>query len=175
MLATYRVGVLMTSNGFARVVNSAFLNELKECNSPLWEDVNLLGSYTHGPFCGDWIEQEAGPLLRRLREELAAQFRLEETFGFVAGPGLNQDRNISKAMDQHLGIVLMCVALSEQLDDHEYCGTLSGETLGIWHQLKKLYEIIMEHEALERRLCAAAWAPVLPEAKESAMSDSKVG
>jgi len=167
MLATYGIGAVMTSDGFSRVVNSAFLNELKECNSPLWEDVNLLGSYTQEPFCADWIEQEAGPLLRRLRDELSAQFRLEETFGFVAGPSQHQDRNISKAMDQHLGIVLMCVALSEQLDDLEYCGTLSSETLGIWHQMKKLYEIIMEHEALERRLCAAAWAPVLPETKTS--------
>lgn len=156
----------MTSVGFARVVNSAFMNELKECNSPLWDDVNTLGSYTQEPFCADWIEQEAGVLLRRLRDELASQFRQEETYGFVAGPTLHQDRNVSKAMDQHLGIVLMCVALSEQLDDLEYCGTLSGETLSIWHQLKRLYEAIMAHEALERRLSAAAWAPILPESRE---------
>ena len=157
----------MTSVGFARVVNSAFMNELKECNSPLWEDVNTLGSYTQEPFCADWIEQEAGVLLRRLRDELSSQFRLEETYGFVAGPTLHQDRNVCKALDQHLGIVLMCVALSEQLDDLEYCGTLSGETLSIWHQLKRLYETIMEHEALERRLSAAAWAPILPESREA--------
>ncbi len=156
----------MTSFGFARVVNSAFMNELKECNSQLWEDVNTLGSYTQEPFCADWIEQEAGSLLRRLRDELSTQFRLEETFGFVAGPSLHQDRNVSKAMDQHLGIVLMCVALSEQLDDLEYCGMLSSETLGIWNQMKRLYETIMEHEALERRLAAAAWAPILPETRE---------
>jgi len=156
----------MNSNGFARVVNNAFLIELKECNSSLWEDVNLLGSYTQEPFCADWIEEEAGVLLRRLRQELSGQFRLEETFGFVAGPSQHQDRNVSKAIDQHLSIVLMCVALSEQLDDLEYCGTLSSETLGIWHQMKRLYELIMEHEALERRLSAAAWAPILPEARE---------
>jgi len=156
----------MNSNGFARVVNNAFLIELKECNSSLWEDVNLLGSYTQEPFCADWIEEEAGVLLRRLRQELSGQFRLEETFGFVAGPSQHQDRNVSKAMDQHLSIVLMCVALSEQLDDLEYCGTLSSESLGIWHQMKRLYELIMEHEALERRLSAAAWAPILPEARE---------
>lgn len=156
----------MNSNGFARVVNNAFLIELKECNSSLWEDVNLLGSYTQEPFCADWIEEEAGVLLRRLRQELSGQFRLEETFGFVAGPSQHQDRNVSKAIDQHLSIVLMCVALSEQLDDLEYCGTLSSETLGIWHQMKRLYELIMEHEALERRLSAAAWAPILPEARD---------
>ena len=149
-------GVAMTLVGFARVVNS-----------PLWEDVNTLGSYTQDPFCADWVEEQAGALLRRLRDELASQFRLEETFGYVAGPSHHQDPNVTKAMDQHLGIVLMCVALSEQLDDHEYCGTLSNEALGVWHQMKKLYERIMEHEALERRLCAAAWAPILPETKET--------
>jgi hypothetical protein len=155
------------TDGFARVVNSAFMNELKECNSTLWEDVNTLGSYTQEPFCADWVEGEAGALLRRLRDELASQFRLEETFGYVAGPSHHQDPNVTKAMDQHLGIVLMCVALSEQLDDYEYGGTLSSEALGIWHQMKKLYERIMEHEALERRLCAAAWSPILPETKET--------
>ena len=61
----------------------------------------------------------------------------------------------------------MCVALSEQIDDHEYCGTLANEALSLWHQMKKLYERIMEHEALERGLCAAAWAPILPETKET--------
>lgn len=157
----------MTSVGIVRVVNSAFMSELKECNSPLWEDVNTLGSYTQEPFCADWIEQEAGLLLRRLRDELSAQFRLEETFGFVPGSSQQQDRNVTKALDQHLGIVLMCVALSEQLDDLEYCGTLSKETLGIWHEMKRLYDLIMEHEALERRLSAAAWAPILPESRES--------
>ena len=116
----------MTSVGFARVLNIAFMNELKECNSPLWEDVNTLGSYSQEPFCADWIEQEAVVLLRRLRDELSTQFRLEETYGFVAGPTHHQDRNVSKALDQHLGIVLMCVALSEQMDDLEYCGKTSG-------------------------------------------------
>ena len=164
---TYQRGVAMTSFGFARVVNSAFMNELKECNSPLWEDVNTLGSYTQEPFCADWIEQEAGTLLRRLREELSGQFRLEETFGYVAGSSRHQDRNVTKAMDQHLGIVLMCVTLSEKLDDLEYCGTLANESMGIWHQMKKLYEMIMEHDALERGLSAAAWAPILPGTREA--------
>jgi hypothetical protein len=153
----------MNSVGFARVVNTAFLNELKECNSKLWEDVTLLGSYTQEPFCGDWIEQNGGGLLRRLRQELSAQFRLEETFGFVAGPSHYQDLNVTKALDQHLSIVLQCVALSEQFDDLEYCGKLSNETYEMWRQMKRLYECIMEHEALERQLSAAAWAPILPE------------
>jgi hypothetical protein len=153
----------MASDGMAKVVNSAFLNELKECNSTLWEDVNLLGAYSQEPFSGDWIEQNGGVLLRRLREELSGQFRLEETYGFVAGTSQHQDRNVTRALDQHLSIVLQCVALSEQFDDLEYCGKLSSETLGMWRQMKQLYECIMEHEALERRLSAAAWAPILPE------------
>ncbi len=153
----------MTSVGYVRVVNIAFLNELKECNTALWDDVNLLGSYAQEPFCGDWIEQNGGSVLRRLRDELSGQFRLEETYGYVPGSGPNQDRNVSKALDQHLSIVLQCVALSEHFDDLEYSGKLSCHTLDIWKQIKYLFESIMEHEALERRLIAAAWAPVLPE------------
>lgn len=153
----------MSIDGTAKVVNSAFLMELKECNAKLWEDVALLGSYSQEPFSSEWIEQNGGALLRRLREELSSQFRLEETYGFVDGLVRVQDQNVARALDQHLSIVLECVALSEQFDDLEYCGKLSSETYGMWKQMKNLYESIMEHEALERRLMASAWAPILPE------------
>ncbi len=149
----------------AKVVNIAFLNELKECNSGLWEDITLMGSYTQEPFCADWIEQNGGSMLRRLRDSLSAQYRLEETFGYVDGANGHQDPNVSRALDQHLSIVLQCVALSEHFDDLEYCGKLHDETLDVWRQLKDLYELIMDHEALERRLAAAAWAPILPESR----------
>jgi hypothetical protein len=154
---------MMVSTGTAKVVNGAFLNEIKECHAPLWEDVALLGAYAQEPFSGEWIEQNGGSLLRRLRDELASQFRLEETYGFVTGPGTFQDSQVTRALDQHLSIVLQCVALSEQFDDLEYCGKLSSETVAMWKQMKRLYECIMEHEALERRLVAASWAPILPE------------
>ncbi|MEQ1830705.1 MAG: hypothetical protein ABL921_32440 [Pirellula sp.] len=157
----------MASDGIAKVVNSAFLNEIKECNSALWEDVNVLGAYAQEPFSGEWIEQNGGVLLRRLRDELSGQFRMEETYGFVVGPTAIQDRNVTRALDQHLCIVLQCVALSEQFDDLEYCGKLSSETLEMWKQMRRLYESIMEHEALERRLVAAAWAPILPETSQT--------
>jgi hypothetical protein len=153
----------MTSVRFSKVINSAFLTEIKECNATLWEDVQLLGAYAQEPFSSDWIEQNAGALLRKLRDELSRQFQLEEIYGFVAGPSLHQDRLVTQALDQHLTIVLQCVALSEQFDDLEYCGKLASETLEMWKQMKRLYELIMEHEALERRLCASAWAPILPE------------
>jgi hypothetical protein len=152
----------MASEKFARVVNCAFLKEIKDCNHPLWDDISLLGSYSQEPFSADWIEQNAGSLLRRLRDELSAQFQMEETFGFVVGPSMVQDKNISRALDQHFLIVLQCVALSEQFDELEYCGKLASETNAIWVRMKALYELIMEHEALERRLVASAWAPVLP-------------
>lgn len=151
----------MRNHKAAKVVNNAFLVELKECNSNLWEDVNLLGAYTQEPFCSDWIEQNGGRLLRRLREELSAQFRLEETFGYVDGPpGDVPDPHIAKAIDQHLNIVLQCVALSEQFDDLEYSGKLSCEAVDIWRKMKRLFDAINEHELLERRLLSAAWAPI---------------
>jgi hypothetical protein len=152
----------MTNHKPVKVLNVAFLNELKECNSNLWEDVTILGAYTQEPFCADWIEQNGGTLLRRLRNELSAQYRLEETYGYVYGTGERQEATITKAIDQHLNIVLQCVALSEQFDDLEYCGKLAGDAIDIWRRMKKLYDAIMEHESLERLLSAAAWAPILP-------------
>jgi hypothetical protein len=141
-----------------KVVNFAFLQEVKESHTTLWDDVNLLGSYVQEPFCADWIEQNGGPLLRRLREGLSSQFRLEETFGYVEGRQATQDPRVGRAIDQHLNIILQCVSLSEQFDDLEYCGRLHCETLEIWRQMRALFESIMDHEALERLLFTGAWS-----------------
>lgn len=141
----------------AKVVNVAFLQELKESHSNLWEDVNLLGAYVQEPFCADWIEQNGGPLLRRLREGLSSQFRLEETFGYVDGPSGVVDKEVEQAIDQHLRIILQCVAMSEQFDDLEYSGQLQFETLTIWKQMRSMYDAILDHEALERRMLSRTW------------------
>ncbi|MFN9853647.1 MAG: hypothetical protein ACK57P_17670, partial [Planctomycetota bacterium] len=85
----------------SKVLNLAFLQELKESHSSLWEDVNVLGSYVQEPFCADWLEENGGTLLRRLREGLGSQFRLEETFGYVDGPVGATAPDIEKAIDQH--------------------------------------------------------------------------
>jgi hypothetical protein len=156
----------------SKVVNVAFLEELKESHSSLWEDVNLLGSYAQEPFCADWIEQNGGALLRRLREGLASQYRLEETFGYVDGPLGSTDPEIEKAMDQHLRIVLQCVALSEQFDDLEYSGRLHGETYGVWRQMRGLYDAVLDHEALERRMMTRGLGLRVPSTSQSNSASS---
>jgi hypothetical protein len=146
----------------SKVLNLAFLQELKESHSNLWEDVNVLGSYVQEPFCLDWLEQNGGDLLRRLREGLCSQYRLEETYGYVDGPIGSTDPDIEKAIDQHLRIVLQCVALSEQCDDLEYTGRLRVESTAIWRQLRAMYDAILEHEALERRIISRALGLQIP-------------
>ncbi|MCU0710444.1 MAG: hypothetical protein MUC43_00185 [Pirellula sp.] len=136
----------------AKIVNYAFLQELKEENTPLWEDVLLLGSYGQEPFSSDWIEQNAGTLLRRLRDRISGQFRMEETLAYIPVEGITQSQPVTKALNQHLQILLHCIALSEQCDDFEYSGKLFTETYEIWKEMRSLYDEIMEHESLERRL-----------------------
>ncbi len=174
IIFTHALGPSIETGGVtmkaSKVVNAAFLQELKEAHSTLWEDVNLLGAYSQEPFCADWVEQNAGGLLHRLREGLSSQFRLEETFGYVTGPEGETDEEVEAAIDQHLRIVLQCVALSEQFDDLEYSGQLPHETLGVWRAMRAMYDAILEHESLERRMLCKAWGfrvqfvhPVLPD------------
>lgn len=146
----------------SKVLNLAFLQELKESHSNLWEDVNVLGSYVQEPFCPDWLEQNGGDLLRRLREGLCSQYRLEETYGYVDGPIGSTDPDIERAIDQHLRIFLQCVALSEQCDDLEYTGRLRVESTAIWRQMRAMYDAILEHEALERRIISRALGLQIP-------------
>ena len=156
----------------SKVLNLAFLQELKESHSSLWEDVNVLGAYVQEPFCADWLEQSGGALLRRLREGLCSQYRLEETYGFVDGPIGKTDPEIEKAIDQHLRIVLQCVALSEQCDDLEYAGRLRTESTGIWRQMRAMYDAILEHEALERRIISRALGLPIPGPSSAGISSN---
>jgi hypothetical protein len=155
-----------------KVLNLAFLQELKESHSSLWEDVNVLGSYVQEPFCPDWLEQNGGDLLRRLREGLCSQYRLEETYGYVDGPVGATDPEIEKAIDQHLRIVLQCVALSEQCDDLEYSGRLRTESMAVWRQMRAIYDAILEHEALERRIISRALGLQIPSPASSHMGSN---
>lgn len=148
----------MTKYDDPRMVNYVYLQDLKEENSSLWEDVILLGAYVQEPFSTDWIEQNAGNLLRRLRDKLSGQFRTEESLAYLHSPGAIQSRDVSQALDQHLRIILHCIAISEQCDDYEYSGQLSSETLEIWKQMRELYEEIMEHESHERRMLSSEWS-----------------
>jgi hypothetical protein len=143
----------------AKIVNYAFLQELKEENSSLWEDVLLLGSYSQEPFSSDWIEQNAGPLLRRLRDKLAGQFRMEETLAYIPAPDAVQSNDVTTAFNQHLKILLHCVSLSEMCDDFEYSGKLYRETVEVWQEMRKLYDEIMDHESLERRMLNLSFSP----------------
>ena len=135
-----------------RIVNYAFLQELKAENTPLWDDVVLLGSYCEEPFSADWIEQNAGNLLRRLREKLSGQFRMEEGLAYIPAPDVIQSEAVTQALNQHFRILVLCETLSEQCDDLEYSGKLSCETHTIWQQLRLLHSAITEHESFELRL-----------------------
>ncbi len=148
----------MTKYDDPRMVNYVYLQDLKEENSSLWEDILLLGAYVQEPFSTDWIEQNAGNLLRRLRDKLSGQFRTEESLAYLHSPGSIQSRDVTRALDQHLQIMLHCIAISEQCDDYEYSGKLSSETLEIWKQMRELYEEIMEHESHERRMLSSGWS-----------------
>lgn len=140
----------MGTGASPRIVNYAFLQELKVENTSLWDDVIQLGAYCEEPFCTDWIEQNAGNLLRRLREKLSGQFRLEEGLAYIPAPDAVQSHDVTRALDQHFKILVHCVTLSEQCDDYEYAGNLSCQTHNIWQQMRSLYAAITEHENLER-------------------------
>ncbi len=101
------------TNQTSKIVNYAFLQELKEENTPLWEDVLLLGSYGQEPFSGDWIEQNAGTLLRRLRDRLAGQFRMEETLAYIPVEGITQSAVVTKALNQHLQFCSIVLRLAK--------------------------------------------------------------
>jgi hypothetical protein len=78
--------------------------------------------------------------------------------GYIPVLGIQQSNEVTVALDQHLRILLHCIALSEQCDDLEYAGHLASETVAIWSQMRVLYDAIMEHESLERRMISTEWS-----------------
>jgi hypothetical protein len=146
-------------------INRAFLQELKDANADYWQlfaDVEKFA--TDSPdspqFSALYGQEEVNLgnfllLLRRLKTEMAKQFLLEETYGYMQTPTMHSatfTATVEQAYKQHQSLFLLAAEICESAERGEFQGKLDEQFPHLISELQRLYRLWNEHEQLERKL-----------------------
>lgn len=137
------------------IVNAAFLHEVKESNLQLWavlqELRTLAADQQSWPSASDQLVSD----LAQLRDCIATEFSLEETYGFIEGiprvdlVGVN---NASTARMQHRELYLQLSEICEQAEKAQYSGTIARDLPIYVGAFEAFDDALRAHEELETEL-----------------------
>lgn len=137
------------------VVNPAFLQEIKDSNPDLWHTVHQLRQVCDSDDEPANVSRQLTRLLDTLRDQLALQFSLEESYGYLAvpqNPSQTPGGLANRAQSQH-GILYMRLSeLAEQSEELQYRGVELPQLLELVAQTSDFDAQLREHERLENEL-----------------------
>lgn len=145
-------------------INAAFLQEVKDFNTDYWKTYNQLqhGTQDRGnaEATSDLVEaQEILNLTRQITKEMAKQFLLEETYGYLQTPlgrGAVYDSEVACARSQHQSLYMLAGEICESLELAGFQGLLSDGISKQEGAIRKLRNDWAEHEQLENKLIQSA-------------------
>ena len=144
-----------TSAVATTMVNAAFLQEVKDSNLQFWQNVHdfkrLLNSAA-GP-----IEHSSKlvKLLGELRDSMAVEFSLEETYGYIDGSYAAHSASAAKAgiaKQQHRELYLRLHEISETAEEAQYRGTIAEDFAALVVLCKEFVVAFDAHEKNESEL-----------------------
>jgi hypothetical protein len=141
------------------VVNPAFLQEIKDSNPDLWESVRRLQEVSQ-------TVDEPSPILRKLtrllddlRDQLALQFSLEESYGYIEVPEQVASQSSRVTIDlanqtqsQHSLLYLRLSDLAEQAEELQYRGVEPQRLRELVDCSGQFYVDLCKHEQMENEL-----------------------
>ena len=136
-------------------VNPAFLQEIKDSNPDLWHLVHELRQTCHSSDQPATLTRKLVRQLDDLRDAIALQFALEESYGFLEVPtsmGTVIDELSAKAHGQHCQLYLQLSELAEQAEELQYRGVAIDRFHDLVRATEAFDQQLREHEALESRL-----------------------
>lgn len=107
------------------VVNPAFLQEIKDSNPDLWDTVHRLRQTCECNEEPAVTSRQLAKLLDSLRDHLALQFSLEESYGYleVIEPNDSDGCELAtRTQSQHCSLYLQLSELAEQAEELQYRG-----------------------------------------------------
>ena len=149
----------MASTGTALktlVVNPAFLQEIKDSNPDLWDTVHKLRQVCQ--YDNDEptrVSRKLTRLLDCLRDQLALQFSLEESYGYVSVPDHSNQalgELATRAQAQHGMLYLRLSDLAEQSEELQYRGVESSQLRILIQRTLEFDAEFREHERTENEL-----------------------
>ncbi len=149
----------VAANAKTTIVNAAFLQEVKDSNVRLWSVLHELRELRVGTVESRTMAHDMVELMGELRDSIALEFSLEETYGFIEGAsrigGLGMpDAGMSKI--QHRELYLQLNELCEQVEEAQYRGTIARD-LPIYLESFQRFDLAMHaHEEFESELIRCA-------------------
>jgi len=137
------------------VVNPAFLQEIKDSNPDLWHTVHQLRQVCDGADEPAKLSRQLTRLLDSLRDQLALQFSLEESYGYMAMPESRSPtlgELATRAQSQHGMLYLRLTDLAEQAEELQYRGVEQTQLKRLVEQTCEFDAQLREHESLESEL-----------------------
>lgn len=137
-------------------VNPAFLQEIKDSNPDLWDSVDRLSQINQAVDEPTRNLRTLVRLLDDLRDQLALQFSLEESYGYIEVPvracsGITGDLAV-RSQSQH-GILYMRLSeLAEQAEELQYRGVEPQQLRELIANTIDFHADLCEHERMEKEL-----------------------
>jgi hypothetical protein len=150
--------VVAAINTRVLVLNPAFLQEIKDCNPDLWHTQHELRQVCSCQAEPSEITRLLVRMLDDFRDQLALQFALEESYGFLEVP---EDSSVANQIDetlvhrvhaQHCPLYLELSELAERAEELQYRGIVMSQLMDLIAAVRRFDEKLTEHENLEGEL-----------------------
>ena len=158
MLTEPRESTQLTTCGSPKAnvtINAAFMQEIKEASSELWQILREISHLCAHPLSIHLHPRRSIELLRQLQDQLGLYFTLEEYYGYFEGPArgdLEFSKRAADLRNQHQDMYLDICAIvdrAERLLDHRRAASLTHH---IVVRTQAFQEQLKAHEAAEERL-----------------------
>ncbi|MEC8553518.1 MAG: hypothetical protein VXZ82_00785 [Planctomycetota bacterium] len=136
------------------IANAAFLQEVKESNSQLWV---LLKDLRELNVADKTLEnsKQFVTKLGELRDSIALEFSLEETYGFIDGVPMSSGLGLvdaGKAKVQHRELYLQLHETCEEVEEAQYRGTIGRDLAIYFGAFEQFDDSLRAHEDFEAEL-----------------------
>ena len=137
------------------VVNPAFLQEIKDSNPDLWDTVHQLRQVCECEEEPSRVSRQLTRLLDELRDQLALQFSLEESYGFLSASDHRNEMLSELAVrvqSQHAVLYMQLTELAEQAEELQYRGVESKQLQQLVQSTRDFDAQLRAHEQSESEL-----------------------
>lgn len=144
-----------TSSVVTTMVNAAFLQEVKDSNLQFWQNLHDFKRLLSAPDEVQELSQKLVKLLSELRDSMALEFSLEETYGYIDGTYCATSISATRAGQakrQHRELYLQLHEISESAEEAQYRGTICQDCVNLVTICREFLAALETHEKQESEL-----------------------
>ncbi len=137
------------------VVNAAFLQEIKDSNPDFYQAIDQLGRVCVSPDPPARLCRNLTRLLDSLRDQLALQFSLEESYGYMVVTNYPDEllcEAAGRAQAEHGVLYLQLTELAERAEELQYRGVETNKLRELVHEAREFQRQLRLHEQAEDEL-----------------------